>query len=251
MAMTQNFNKRAPEVERLHINLARIKKGGRRFEIVVDPDNAVAYKNGKLEDIREVLIAERIFEDVQKGVFSPKSDLDNVFPKMDAMEIAKLILMKGDLQLSAKYRQSKQEEKKRIIIESIHRNSINPLNNLPHPTTRIINAMEEVKIKIDDNKSAHDQIQDIVKKLQVVLPIKFEHKHVQVHISEKYSKKYYKTIHQYGKVINEKWLDDGCYLCNIEIPAGLYMDFIDDINKKTHGGVEIKLLGVKNGKFYE
>jgi ribosome maturation protein SDO1 len=111
--------------------------------------------------------------------------------------------------------------------------------------------MNEVKIKIDDNKSAHDQIQDIVKKLQTVLPIKFEHKHVQVHISENYSKKYFKTIHQYGKVINEKWLDDGCYLCNIEVPAGLYLDFVDDISKKTHGGTEIKLLGVKNGKFYE
>jgi ribosome maturation protein SDO1 len=251
MAMTTNFNKRKPEVSRLHINLAKIKKGGRKFEIVVDPDNAVAYKEGKLEDIHEVLIAERIFEDVQKGVFSTKSDLDNVFPKMDTMEIAKLILLKGDLQLSAKFREAKQEEKKRLIIESIHRNSINPLNNLPHPTTRIINAMAEAKITINDSKSAHEQIQDIVKKLQPILPIKFEHKHVQVHISEKYSKKYYKTIHQYGKVINEKWLDDGCYLCNIEIPAGLYLDFMDDINKKTHGGVEIKLLGVKNGKFYE
>jgi ribosome maturation protein SDO1 len=251
MAMTQNFNKRAPEVARLHINLAKIKKNGRKFEIVVDPDNAVAYKEGKLEDIHEVLIAERIFEDVQKGVFSPKVDLDTAFPKMDTMEIAKLILLKGELQLSAKYRDAKQEEKKRIIIESIHRNSINPSNNLPHPVTRIINAMEEAKVKIDDSKSAHDQIQEIVKKLQVVLPIKFEHKHVQVHISEKYSKKYYKTLHHYGKVINEKWLDDGCYLCNIEVPAGLYMDFIDDINKKTHGGAEIKLLGVKNGRFYE
>ena len=251
MVKSQNFNKKSPEVERLHINLAKLKKNGRKFEIVIDPDNAVAFKNGKLDDIHDVLIAERIFEDVQKGVFSPKQDLTTAFPNMDTFEIAKLILQKGELQLSAKYRDAKQEEKRRTIIESIHRNSVNPQNNLPHPVTRIENAFAEVKIKIDDNRSAHDQVNDIVKKLQTVLPIKFEHKHVQVHISEKYAKKYYKTIHMYGKVLNETWLDDGCYLCNVEVPAGLYMDFIDDLNKKTHGGVDLKLLGVKNGKFYE
>jgi len=251
MVGTQNFSKKTPEVSRLHINLARIKKNGRKFEIVIDPDNAVLYKAGKLEDIREVLIAERIFEDVQKGVFSPKQDLDTAFPKMETLDIAKLILTKGELQLSAKYRDAKQEEKRRTIIESIHRNSINPQNNLPHPVTRIENAMAEARIRIDDNKPAHDQIQSIVKKLQTILPIKFEHKHVQVHISSKYSKKYYKVLHQFGRVLNEEWLSDGCYLGTVEVPAGLYPDFIDDLNKKTHGGAEIKLLASKNGKYYE
>lgn len=251
---TQNFNKRAPEVARLHINLAKLKKNGRKFEIVIDPDNAVAYKEGKITDIHDVLIAERIFEDVQKGVFSSKIDLDTVFPGLDTMKIADVILSKGELQLSAKYRDAKQEEKRRTIIETIHRNSINPTNNLPHPITRIENALAEAKVRIDDNKSAHDQVQDIVKKLQPIMPIKFEHKHVQVHISEKYAKKHYKVIHRFGKVSSEKWLDDGCYMCTVEIPAGMYMDFIEDLNKKTHGGVEIKLLTTKNGKggkFYE
>jgi ribosome maturation protein SDO1 len=251
MARTQNFKKRAPEVERLHINLARFKRNGRKFEIVVDPDNAVLFKAGKIEDIRDVLVAQRIFEDVQKGVFSPGQDLDTAFPKMETLDIAKLILTKGELQLSAKYREAKQEDKRRAIIETIHRNSINPQNNLPHPITRIENAFAEAKIRINDNKSAHDQVQEIVKKLQVIMPIKFEHKHVQVHISAKYAKKYFKTLHQYGRVLNEEWLSDGCYMGTVEVPAGLYPDFIDDLNKKTHGGVEIKLLATKNGKFYE
>ncbi|MGV8141983.1 MAG: ribosome assembly factor SBDS [Candidatus Woesearchaeota archaeon] len=251
MGSTQNFNKKRPEVERLHINLARLKKGGRKFEVVVDPDNAVAFREGKLKDILEVLIAQRIFEDVQKGVFSPKMDLDMAFPNLSTLQIAEIIVSKGELQLSAKYRDAKQEEKRRIIIEAIHRNSINPSNNLPHPLTRIKNAFDEARIKIDDSKSAHDQVQDIVKKLQPILPIKFEHKHIQVHISEKYAKKHYKIIHKFGRLLNEKWLDDGCYMCTVEVPAGLYLDFIEDLNKKTHGGVEIKLLTTKNGKFYE
>ncbi len=248
---TQNFSKKKPEVERLHINLAKFKKNGKKFEIVIDPDNAVSYKSGNIKDIREVLIAQRIFEDVQKGIFSLKTDLDIVFPGLDTLAIADIILTKGELQLSAKYRQAKHDEKRKIIIESIHRNSINPTNNFPHPITRIENAFTEAKIKIDDYKTAHEQIQDIVKKLQPILPIKFEHKHVQVHISEKFAKKYYTTLHKYGRVLNETWLSDGCYLGTVEVPAGLYPEFIDDLNKKTHGGVEISLLDAKNGKHAE
>jgi ribosome maturation protein SDO1 len=251
MGKTQNFSKKKPEVERLNINLARLKKNGRKFEIVIDPDNAVAYKNKQIDDIREVLIAERIFEDVQKGVFSTKSDLELAFSKMATLEIAEFILAKGELQLSARYRDAKQEEKRRAIVENIHRNSINPKTNLPHPITRIENAMREVKVRVNDSKSAHDQVQDIVKKLQAVLPIKFEHKYIQLHISEKYSRKYYKTIHGFGNVLSEKWLDDGCYMCTVEVPAGLYLDFIDDINRKTRGGAEIKLLTGKNGRHYD
>ena len=41
--------------EQIHINLARIKKNGKSFEIVVDPDKAVAFKQGIIRDIREVL----------------------------------------------------------------------------------------------------------------------------------------------------------------------------------------------------
>jgi len=251
MASTQNFSKKRPEIERLHINLARLKKNGRKFEIVIDPDRAIDFIEGKIEDIRDVLIAERIFEDVQKGIFTPKADLDLVFPNIETLDIAKIILTKGELQLSAKYRDEKQVEKRRAIIETIHRNSINPTNNLPHPLTRIENAFAEAKIRIDDHKSVHEQVQEIVKKLQPILPIKFEHKHVQVHISEKYAKKYYSTIHRYGRVLNEKWLDDGCYFGTIEVPAGLYLEFIDDLNKKTHGGVEISILGDKSGKHIE
>jgi ribosome maturation protein SDO1 len=251
MAATQNFSKKSPEVERLHINLAKLKRNGRKFEIVVDPDKAVDYKAGRIENISEVLVAEHIFEDAQKGVFSPEQDLKTAFPGMDTLQVAELILKKGELQLSSKYRDGLQEEKRRRIIEIIHQNGINPKNNLPHPVIRIENAFAEAKIRIDDKKSAEDQVQGILKKLQAVMPIRFEHKHLQIHISANYAKKYYKLIHSYGKIMKDEWLDDGCYFCVIEVPAGLYTDLIDELSKKTHGGVEIKILSEKDSRYYE
>jgi len=239
------FTKKS-EQERLHINLARLKKNGRNFEIVVDPDKAILFKEGRLEDIRDVLLAERIFENAQKGLFSPESDLKMTFGTLDSDEIAELILRKGDLQLSSRYREMLRFEKRRKIIELIHRNAINPTNNLPHPLVRIENAFEEAKITIDDKQSAEDQLNDIIRKLKPILPIKIEQKHVQVHLSEHHAKKYYKTIHNYGVVIKENWLDDGCYQCILSIPAGIYLDLVDDLSRKTHGGVDIRVIEDNN-----
>ncbi|HIH31542.1 TPA: ribosome assembly factor SBDS [Candidatus Woesearchaeota archaeon] len=242
------FTKRY-EPEKIHINLARLKKNGKNYEIVVDPDNAVAFKEGKMNDIREVLSAEHIFENAKKGIFSPKMDLQSTFGTLDEEEIAEFILRKGDLQLSSKYRDEKQAEKKRRVLEIIHRNAINPQNNLPHPIIRLENAFEEAKIRIDDKRTAEDQVQDILKKLKHVLPIRIENKTLQIHLIERYAKKHYKLIHNYGKIIKENWLDDGCYLCLLEIPAGIYLDLVDDLSRKTHGGVEIKVMSSKDLNF--
>jgi ribosome maturation protein SDO1 len=244
------FTKRYSQ-EQIHINLARLKKNGRNFEVVVDPDKAVAYKAGQINDIREVLMAEHIFENSKKGVFSPKHDLQMTFGTLDEDEVAEFILRKGELQLSSKYRDQLYLEKKRQILEIIHRNAVNPLNNLPHPLIRLENAFEEAKIKISDKQSVEDQVEDIIKKLKPILPIKIERKKVQIHIADKYARKYFKTIHNYGKILREDWLDDGCYLCTIDIPAGIYLDLIDDLSRKTHGGVDIKVLSEKKNGFYE
>ncbi len=250
MARTQNFSKKQPEVERVHINLSRLRKQGRKFEIVIDPDKADLFRTGAIEDIREVLSAQKIFEDAQKGIFSSEVDLELAFPKMEILDIAEKILREGELQYSAKHREKLQEERRKKIIEIIHVNSINPQNNLPHPVTRIQNAMEEAKVRIDDRRSAEDQVHDILKKLNVILPIRFEQKHLQIHIDEKYAKKYFKDIRKYGKILKEEWLSDGHYLCTVEVPSGLYTDLIDELSRKTHGGVDIKVMS-KDDKHME
>lgn len=243
------FNKKlAPE--QIHVNLARLKKNGRNFEIVVDPDKAMAFKQGTISDVREILSAEHIFENAKKGVFSSQSDLQMTFGTLDEEEIAEFILRKGELQLSSKYREQQMDEKRRKIIEILHRTTVNPTNSLPHPILRLENAFEEAKIRLDDKKSAEDQLQDILKKLKTIMPIKQENKHLHIHLQEKYAKKHFKTIHNYGRVMKESWLDDGCYSCVLEIPAGIYLDLVEDLSKKTHGGVEIKVISEKETRFY-
>jgi ribosome maturation protein SDO1 len=45
-------------------------------------------------------------------------------------------------------------------MQMIHRICIEPKSGLPHPIIRIENAMEEAKVKIDENKPAEDQISE-------------------------------------------------------------------------------------------
>ncbi len=238
---TQNFSKK-PIKERIHINVARIKKNGKNFEVVIDPDKVIAYKNHTLDDVREVVMAEHIFENAKKGLFSAKNDLAVAFGVLSEDEIATYIITHGELQLSEQYRKTLAALKRNRIIEIIHRNAINPDNNLPHPITRITNAFEEAKIRIDDKKSADDQVQAILKQLKPILPIKFETKKLQIHISAKYAQKNYALIKSYGKILKDEWLEDGCYFVTIEVPAGIYTDIMDELNKRTHGGVEITIV---------
>ena len=64
--------------EKIHLNLGRIKKEGENFEIVVDPDLAIEFKDGKEVDIREVLKSEEVFSDAKKGLLcSEKYDIRN------------------------------------------------------------------------------------------------------------------------------------------------------------------------------
>jgi ribosome maturation protein SDO1 len=231
--------------EKLHINLARLKMGGENFEISVNPDKAIDFKSGRAIDIRDVLMAEKIFSDAHKGLVASEHLLEKIFGTSEPLEVSKTIIQKGEIQLTAEYRDRLRDEKRKRIVFLIQRNGINPENDLPHPATRIELAMEEAKVKIDENKKAEDQVQEIVKKIRAVLPIRFEVREIQIHIPANYAAKSYSLLKNFGTVLKDQWQNDGSLLSIVEIPAGLQQDFFDELNKMTKGEVETKLLKSK------
>ena len=131
------------------------------------------------------------------------------------------------------------------MIFLIHRNSIDPGTNLPHPEQRIANALEEAKVRIDEFRSAEDQLQDVVKKLRSILPIRFEIRELQVSIPAQFASKSYSTLKNFGTVLKDEWQNDGSLVSLIELPAGLQQDFFNEINKITHGNAEVKVVRTK------
>lgn len=228
--------------ERISLNIARLRKGGMIFEVVVDPDKAVEFKHGENVDLKDIIKSEEIFIDAKKGSFAPENQLKELFGTQNALEVAKIILAEGEIQLTNEYRAKVREEKKRKIITLIAKNAIDPKTKLPHPPQRIGNALEEKKVKIDEFKKAEDQVERIVDEIRPILPIRFETKRIEVIIPPAYAGKAYSVIAQFAKPHNDEWRNDGSYRCVVEIPAGLQVDFMEKVNALTHGDVETRIM---------
>ena len=233
-------NRQTYDKEKASFNVARLKKGGENFEVIVDPDLAIDYRNGKEIEVKEILQGETILSNAQRGLQASENILKSVFKTDSPLEIAKIILKEGEIQLTAEHRQKLREEKKKKIVATISRNAIDPKTNLPHPQLRIENAFNEAKVKVDEFKSAEDQINEIVKKLRPILPIKFEIKLLQIDIPATFAPKLYSTVSSYGELQDQKWNSDGSWTCKVKIPAGMRMELIDKLNSQTHGGINVK-----------
>lgn len=230
------------EKEHFNINIARLKKGGQNFEINIDPDLAVEFKEGKDLSIEDVLKSQDIFFDAKDGNLASEDVMKRIFNTDNKLEIAEIILQKGEIQLTAEHRAKVRENKRKKLVNIIHRNAIDPKTQLPHPVQRIENAFEEAKIKLEEFKSVEDQVNDVVKKLQVILPIKFDHKKIEIKIDDAHAHAVFAIAKKYGVLKENSWLNDGSWFGIIEIPAGLQNEFFDEINGSTHGRAITKIL---------
>ena len=99
--------------------VARLTKENEHFEILVKPQKALDYRNGKISGITEVLAAEIIFSDANKGTKVSEEAKHKAFGTTDSLEIADLILKKGTLQLTTEQRRKMVEDKRRQVIDFI------------------------------------------------------------------------------------------------------------------------------------
>jgi ribosome maturation protein SDO1 len=86
--------------ERVSFNLARLKKGSEKFEIVVDPDKAIAFKNDEgSHAVKDILSSEKIFSDAKKGMVAPDNRLEEIFKTKDVLAVAEKIIKDGQIHL--------------------------------------------------------------------------------------------------------------------------------------------------------
>ncbi|MBW2985200.1 ribosome assembly factor SBDS [Candidatus Woesearchaeota archaeon] len=228
--------------EKVQFNLARLKKEGEIFEIVVEPSLAIQFKEGNDVDISEILKSEKIFSDAKKGLLASEHKLKEIFDSEDSLVVAKIILSEGEIQLTAEYRQGLIEDKKKEIIDMIHKNSVDPSTGLPHPATRIENAFAEAKVHINEFKSAKEQLEDIIKNIRPVLPLSFEVKEIEIKIPAEHAGKANAVVRGLVKIQKEDWLSDGSWLCVVEVPAATQQELFDRLNDVVHGNLESKIL---------
>jgi ribosome maturation protein SDO1 len=222
--------------------IGRLKIGNDNFEVLVDCDNALLYKSGKNSDLSEVLAVETIYSDAKKGLIISDSALLKSFGTVDKKNAAREIITRGDIQVTAEHKRKILEQKKRKILDFIHRDGVDPKTGFSHPLARIELAFEEAKIHVDEYKNAEEQIPAILKKLTPILPIAIKRKRIELTIPPAYSAKGYSIVKDYGTITNQEWNSDGSWSCTIDFSAGMQNDLFDKINTTTHGEAEIKIL---------
>ena len=212
---------------------ARIKAKGKHFEIEVDLDEALKVKAGK-GDIMSAIAFPRIFMDLKKGTAAKESDLIEAFGTKEPYEVAKKIIISGEVQKTQEFRDAEKETKIKRVIDLLLRNAVDQ-NGRPYTEERIKRAISESNYTFD-SRAPEQQLSDLISKLEKVIPIKIETKRVKLVIPAQYTGQAYGLLKDYKE--SEEWLANGSLQVILNIPSGMQLDFYDKLNGITHGAVQ-------------
>jgi ribosome maturation protein SDO1 len=227
---------------------ARLESHGARFEVLVDPDAALAIKRGEFDgDLEEVIAAEDVFDNASRGDRPAENDLEKVFDTTDPFEIIPEVIKRGEIQITADQRRKMQEQKRKKLIDTITRNAVNPqMDNAPHPPERIENALEEAGFTVDPMEPAEQQVDDALDALRPVIPIRFEEVTMAVQIPAEYAGSAQARVRGFGELEREEWQADGSWIGVLTFPAGLQNEFYDTVNEHSSGEAETELIKDKD-----
>ncbi len=220
--------------------IARITRAGTRFEILVDPEKAHEFKEGEIP-LDDVVAVFEVFKDASKSEKPSEEELKKAFGTTKFEEIAKIILKKGEVQLTTEQKRKIKEAKENKLVFMISKNAVDPRTHAPHPPQRIKKALEEAKFHIDVSRSVEEQLEKAVQAIRKVLPLKFETDRIAVKVPPQHAGPVAGFLKKY-KVMKENWGEDGSLLAVIELPAGLQEEFFGKIGKITHGSAETKVI---------
>ena len=210
--------------------LARMEKGGKRYEILVDPDLVDKFKTdpGSVK-IDDFFAMDEAFHDARDGERPTEEAIENTFGTQNIIEIATVIFQKGSIQLTTNQRKAMVERMRQKIVHHIHSQAVDPKTKSPHPKTRIELALEESRYSVDPFKNLDQQIKDAINKLKPLIPLSFETTRLAFKVPGSGYGGAMRILRPFQ--IKEGWLEDGSWASVVEIPAGMKGDLIGQIMK--------------------
>ena len=227
---------------------ARLESHGARFEVLVDPDAALAIKRDEFEgELEDVIAAEDVFENASRGDRPAEEDLETVFGTTAPMEIIPEVIKRGEIQITAEQRREMQEQKRKSLINRITRNAVNPqMDDAPPPPERIERALEEAGFKVDPMEPVETQVDDALDALRPVIPIRFAEVTIAVQVPPEYAGSAQNQIREFGDLEREEWQGDGSWVGVLTFPAGMQNDFYDLANSVSSGQAETRVIKDKD-----
>ena len=211
--------------------VARLEKGGKRYEILVDPELVESFKSDPTSvPLDELLATDEVWHDARSGERPTEEKLISTFGTIELLDCVIAILTKGSIQLTTVQRRQMISDKRQQIITEISRTAIDPRSKAPHPATRIELALDELRWNPDPFLSVERQIKDAIDVLRPVIPLSFE----TIKLAFRVSGSTYGGVQREVRsdVIKEQWLENGDWAFVVEIPAGMKGEYLSKVAKR-------------------
>jgi ribosome maturation protein SDO1 len=220
--------------------LARWEFGGKRYEILVDPDLVESFKSDpSTVNIDDFLATDEVWHDARGGDRPTEEAIEATFSTQEISKIAEIIIERGSIQLTTNQRKDLVEQKRQLIIHEIHSTAVDPKAKTPHPKTRIELALEESRFSVDPFKRLELQVKDAIDILKPLIPLSFEPARVAFRIPSAGYGACGKFLRPY--LDKEEWLSNGDWACIIQCPPGMVGNLIGKV-KGVAGNSEAKEL---------
>ena len=167
--MSRQINQPINQVRLTNVAVVRYNYQGKRFEIACYRNKILDFRAGLETDLSEVLQTDRVFTNVSKGQFAKSDDLQKVFHTTNEEDIARVILEKGQMQVSHLEREQLYDNTMAQIATWVANNCISSQTDRPFSVHQIQQSLQAYPLQ--PHKPIKKQCLDAFRYLQTVLPI--------------------------------------------------------------------------------
>lgn len=164
--MSRQITQPLNQVRLTNVAVVRLSRGGHRFEVACYRNKIVNYRQGTETDLSEVLQTERVFANVSKGQFANSKTLKKCFGTADEAEVCRLILDRGDVQVSDQERAARLESTSREVASAVAGKCVDPASRRPYTMAQIRDAMKAAGFMVHPTRNVKQQFLECVKLLQ-------------------------------------------------------------------------------------
>lgn len=166
--MSRKITQPVNQVRLTNVAVVRMNTHGKRFEVACYRNKILNYRQRIETDLSEVLQTDRVFTNVSKGLFASSKDLLAAFNSTDQEEVCRIILDKGQIQVSDMERSATLENTAKEIANLIATKCVNPVSNRPYTTHQIRDAMKQAEISVlpTSARTVKQQFLDCVRVIQ-------------------------------------------------------------------------------------
>ncbi|XP_002736622.1 ribosome maturation protein SBDS-like [Saccoglossus kowalevskii] len=235
------------QIRLTNVAIVRMKKAGKRFEIACYKNKVISWKDKIEKDIDEVLQTHTVFTNVSKGQVSKKEDLKRAFGTEDQTEICKMILAKGEFQVSEKERHQQLDAMFRDIATIVAEKCVNPETKRPYTVGLIERGMKDLHFSVKPTRSTKQQALEVIRQLkeQDIMKIDRAQMRIKIRLPKKEAKKVKDKLTPLIKTIeHEEW--DGDLEMVLLIDPGCFREMDDLVKSTTRGQGSLELLSLKD-----